>query len=210
MIHELIKRKQHNLNVEQEALQHINPILKKINDALVTAYAVAPENPANNEDFQEGMSEDEIRKIEHRAWRQYVRNTVEVCVWDYSAMLEFNVLVDTNTELFYAFKSIMADCGVKKYTKTNDGNSKSRRLRGKFNLFQFESFYTKNNHDYYVDVIFRGNLPDGCKIEYEEKLEEVVSDRFIVQNGKVMKKEVTVKVTCEEPSILKLTQQATA
>ena len=211
MIHELIKRKQHNLNVEQEALQHINPILKKINDALVTAYIDAPENPSNNENlFGEHTSEDEVRKAEVRAWQGYMRNNVEVDIWDWCAMLTFNVLVDTNTELFYAFKSIMADCGVKKYTKTNDGNSKSRRLRGKFNLFQFESFYTKNNHDYYVDVIFRGNLPDGCKIEYEEKLEEVVSDRFIVQNGKVMKKEVTVKVTCEEPSILKLTQQATA
>lgn len=210
MIHELIKRKQHSLNVEQEALQHINPILKKINDVLVHAYVDAPENPANNEDLQKGMSDDEIWKANCKAWQGYMRNNVEVDVWDWCAMLTFNVLVDTNAELFYAFKRIMADYGVKKYTKTNDGDSKSRRLRGKFSLFQYESPYTGNNHDYYVDVIFKGHLPDDCKIEYEEKLEEVNSDRFIVQNGKVMRKEIIAKVICEDISMLRLPSQVTA
>tara|TARA_Y100000593_G_scaffold92436_1_gene184069 strand:+ start:765 stop:1400 length:636 start_codon:yes stop_codon:yes gene_type:complete len=211
MIHELIKRKQHNLNVEQEALQHINPILKKINDVLVTAYIDAPENPSNNENlFDEHTSEDEVRKAAVRAWQGYMRNNVEVDIWDWCAMLTFNVLVDTNTKLFYAFKDIMADYGVKKYTKTNDGDSKSRRLRGKFSLFKYESFYTRDSHDYYVDVIFKGHLPDDCKIEYEEKLEEVDSDRFIVQNGKVMRKEVIAKVICADQSVLRLPEQATA
>ena len=59
-------------------------------------------------------------------------------------------------------------------------------------------------------MIFRGDLPDTCRIEYEESYEEVESDKFIVKKGKVMRKEITTKVICDEQSVLRLPQPANA
>ena len=106
----------------------------------------------------------------------------------------------------------MTEYGVKEYEKENDAYSKKRKLSGRFNLFEYESYKKSDSYAnrYRVDVMFRGDLPDTCRIEYEESYEEVESDKFIVQKGKVMRKEITTRVICDEQSMLKLPKSANA
>ena len=183
MTHELIRAKAHSIEVELEAMMHMHMILKKIEDAVIT---------------HEDCSEDTLSEI------------VEVGIFNWWGTIVLNVMPDTNKDLFYALKRIMTECGVKEYDKENNADYKKKYIKGSFKLFTYKTFKNGNDCDYKIDVMFRGDLPDSCKIEYEESYEEVNPDNFIVQNGKVMKKEVTVKVTCEEPSMLRLAEHAAA
>ena len=111
---------------------------------------------------------------------QAIRKYVEADVWDSCAMIVLNVLPAENKELYNLL------------------------------LFAYDSYKSDYIHDYLVYVIFRGDLPETCRLEYKESYEEVSSDDFIVKRGKVMKKETTVNIICEEQSMLRLPQQADA
>ena len=178
----------------KEAMEKINPILNKLVDAVITH--------GNNMDITVA---DERLETE-----QLIRRYVEVDVWEWCAMIILNVLPKENKELFDAFKKVFTEYGGKEYKKENDADSKKRKLRANFLLFGYKSYTDDYVSDYKIDVIFRGNLPDTCKLEYEESYEEVLSDEYIIQNNKVMRKETTVNVVCEEQSMLKLPQQANA
>ena len=202
MVNTLIKRDLWSMDRRKEAMEKINPILNKLVDAVITH--------GNNMDITVA---DEKLETE-----QLIRRYVEVDVWDWCAMIVLNVLPKENKELFNAFKKVFTEYGVKEYKKENDADSKKRKLRADFLLFGYNAYkgdYVsayKGDYvsDYKVDIIFRGNLPDTCRLEYEESYEEVLSDDYIIQNNKVMRKETTVNVVCEEQSMLKIPQQANA
>ena len=183
-------------------MEKINPILNKLVDAVITNY---PKHFKEGAIFiPTGVDTDSLDT------EQLIRKYIEVDVWDWCAMIILNVLPKENKELFDAFKKVFTEYGVKEYKKENDADSKKRKLRANFLLFGYKSYKDDYVSDYKVDVIFRGNLPDTCKLEYEESYEEVLSDEYIIQNNKVMRKETTVNVVCEEQSMLKLPQQANA
>ena len=197
MINTLIERDQWAHNKRKLAFEKINPLLNLLTDVCIDEFCT------QNED------EEEINSVKFKI---FLRQYIEVDVWDWCAMIVLNVLPSTNKKLFDGFKAVLAGYGVKEYTKKNDALSKKRKLSGGFNLFEYETYRQVNNDTtrYRVDVIFRGDLPDTCRIEYEESYEEVESDKFIVQKGKVMRKEITTKVICDEQSILRLPQSANA
>ena len=194
MVNTLIKRDLWSMDRRKEAMEKINPILNKLVDAVITH--------GNNMDITVA---DEKLETE-----QLIRRYVEVDVWDWCAMIVLNVLPKENKGLFNAFKKVFTEYGVKEYKKENDADSKKRKLRANFLLFGYESYKNDYVSDYNVDIIFRGNLPETCRLEYEESYEEVLSDEYIIQNNKVMRKETTVNVVCEEQSMLKLPQSANA
>ena len=195
MINTLIERDLWTMVMRKEAMDNINPILNKLVDAVHThAHTSYPEDL------------DKLVDME-----QIIREYIEVDVYYWYAMIVMNVLPSTNKALFDSFKSIMTECGVKEYTKDNDAYSKKRKLSGDFKLFEYQSFRESYDSHYKVDVMFRGDLPDTCRIEYEESYAEVDPDKFIVQkSGKVMRKEITTKVICDEQSILRLPQSVNA
>ena len=190
MYNTLIERDLWSMKRRKKAMTKINPILNKLVDAVIT----------------HGDNMDIIVADEKLETEQLIREYVEVDVWDWCALIVLNVLPKENKELFDAFKKVFTEYGVKEYKKENDADSKKRKLRANFDLFKYKSYKDNYKHDYSIDIIFRGNLPETCRLEYEEHYEEVISDNFIVQNGKVMKKEVEVKVICDESSILKPVQ----
>ena len=192
MTNTLIKRDLWSMDRRKEAMEKINPILNKLVDAVHThRYSNYPE------DFDVDIE-------------QTIRKYVEADVWDWCAMIVLNVLPAENKELFNAFKKIFKLYGVTEYKKENDADSKKRKLRANFLLFGYESYKNDYVSDYNVDIIFRGNLPETCRLEYEESYEEVLSDDYVIQNNKVMRKEVEVKVICDESSMLRLPQSASA
>ena len=198
MINTLIERDQWAHNKRKLAFEKINPLLNLLTDVCIDEFCT------QNED------EEEINSVKFKI---FLRQYIEVDVWDWCAMIVLNVLPSTNKKLFDGFKAVLAGYCVKEYTKKNDALSKKRKLSGEFNLFEYETYRQVNNDTtrYRVDVIFRGDLPDTCRIEYEESYEEVDPDKFIVQKGgKVMRKEITTKVICDEQSILRLPQSANA
>ena len=194
MVNTLIKRDLWSMDRRKEAMEKINPVLNKLIDSMADKFPHFEENPL----IMPGTEHSELDK------EQLIRKYVEVDVWDWCSMIVLNVLPVENKKLFNAFKKVFTEYGVKEYKKENDADSKKRKLRADFLLFGYESYKDDYISDYKVDVIFRGNLPDTCRLEYEEHYEEIVSDSFIVKNGKVMKKETTVKVICDEASMLKL------
>ena len=198
MINTLIERDLWAMLRRRKAMDKINPILNKLADAVHTHAQT---------NYPEDLELYEATDIE-----QILRKYIEVDVWDWCAMIVLNVLPSTNKELFDSFKSVMTEYGVKGYEKENDAHSKKRKLSGRFNLFEYESYKKSDSYTnrYRVDVMFRGDLPDTCRIEYEESYEEVESDKFIVKKGKVMRKEITTKVICDEQSVLRLPQPANA
>ena len=189
MYNTLIERDLWSMDRRKEAMEKINPILNKLQDTVIT---------------HSYLKKDENNVV----MKTLLRRSIEVDVWDWCAMIVLNVLPKENKELFDAFKKVFTEYGVKEYKKENDADSKKRKLRANFDLFKYKSYKDNYKHDYSIDIIFRGNLPETCRLEYEEHYEEVISDNFIVQNGKVMKKEVEIKVICDETSMLKLPQQA--
>ena len=193
MVNSLIKRELHKMDIKKQALENINPLLNKLTNA-VKKYS--------NEEL--GYEPDG-----NMIWDSVVPKYVEVDIWHWCTMIVLNVLPSENKKLFDAFKKVFAKYDVKEYKKENDADSKKRKLRASFIMSQYKGFGVDNVFDYRVDIIFRGNLPETCRLEYEEHYEVVESDTFIVKNGKVMQKEVTVKVICDEPSMLKL-PEATA
>ena len=194
MYNTLIERDLWSMKRRKKAMTKINPILNKLVDAVIT----------------HGDNMDIIVADEKLETEQLIREYVEVDVWDWCALIVLNVLPKENKELFDAFKKVFTEYGVKEYKKENDADSKKRKLRANFDLFKYKSYKDNYKHDYSIDIIFRGNLPETCRLEYEEHYEEVSSDSFIVQNGKVMRKDTTVNVICEEQSMLKLPQSADA
>ena len=200
MINTLIERDLWSVKKREEAIKKINPLLNNLLDVMADNFPHFGDNPL----IMPGMEHSELDK------EQLIRKYIEVDVWDWHSMIVLNVLPSENKKLFDAFKKVISEYGVKEYTKENDADSKKRKFRAKFDLFKYKSYRGDYEYEHSVDIIFRGDLPDSCKLEYEESYEVVDSGNFIVQNGKVMRKEVTVKVTCEEPSMLKLTEHATA
>ena len=192
MVNTLIERDLWAMKRRKKAMDKINPILNKLVDAVHTHV---------HTNYPEDFNIDT---------EQTIRKYIEVDVWDWCAMIILNVLPDENKELFDAFKDVVAEYGVKEYKKENDADSKKRKLSGNFKLFKYKSFKQDYSSDYRVDVMFKGDLPDTCRIEYEESYEEVESDKFIVKKGKVMRKEITTKVICDEQSVLRLPQPANA
>lgn len=188
MINTLIERDLHALSRRKKALKEVNPILNKLQNAVMQSSTV------NIIDKPEG-------KV---TWDNIVRKYIEVDVWDWCALIVLNTLPTENKELFDDFKKIFAEYGVKSYKKDNDAEMKKRKLKAQFSIFNYKSFGGKYDNEYKIDIIFRGKLPAHCRLEYEESYEEVDSDSFIVQNGRVMRKERTAKVICEEQSILRL------
>ena len=190
MINTLIKRDLWSMDRRKEAMGKINPILNDLTNAVMLNPNDTPDNNVT--------------------WDNIIRKYVEVDVWDWCAMIVLNVLPSENKELFNAFKKIFKPYGVIEYKKENDADSKKRKLRANFLLFGYESYKNDYVSDYNVDIIFRGNLPETCRLEYEESYEEVLSDDYVIQNNKVMRKEVEVKVICDESSMLRLPQSASA
>ena len=190
MINTLIERDLWSMDRRKEAMGKINPILNDLTNAVMLNPNDTPDNNVT--------------------WDNIIRKYVEVDVWDWCAMIVLNVLPSENKELFNAFKKIFKPYGVIEYKKENDADSKKRKLRANFLLFGYESYKNDYVSDYNVDIIFRGNLPETCRLEYEESYEEVLSDDYVIQNNKVMRKEVEVKVICDESSMLRLPQSASA
>jgi len=182
------------MNRRREAMEQINPLLNSLVDAMADNFPHFEENPI----IVPGTEYSELDK------EQLIRRYIEIDVWDWCAMVVLNVLPSENKALFDSFKQIFSEYNVKEYKKENDADNKKRKLRSAFKLFDYKSYKDDYRHDYKVDIIFRGNLPESCRLEYEEHYEEIKSDSFIVKNGKVMKKETTVKVICDEASMLKL------
>ena len=199
MYNTLIKRDLWSMDRRKEAMEKINPILNKLSEAVIDCHY-------NTEKLYDKSEET----VENYDWDTVIRKYVEVDVWDWCAMIVLNVLPSENKELFNAFKKVFTEYGIKEYKKENDADSKKRKLRADFLLFGYKSYKDDYVSDYKVDVMFRGNLPDTCRLEYEESYEEVLSDEYIIQNNKVMRKETTVNVVCEEQSMLKLPQSANA
>ena len=189
----LIERDLWSIKKRKQAMGKINPTLNKLIDAVVTY--------GNNMDITVA---DERLDTE-----QLIRRYIEVDVWDWCSLIVLNVLPSENKQLFDAFKKVMSENGVIEYKKENDADNKKRKLKGHFLLFKYTAYKCDYQRDYKVDIIFRGDLPSTCTLEYEEHYEEVESDSFIIQNGKVMKKEITVNVICEDNSMLRL-PEATA
>ena len=189
MINTLIERDLWSMERRKEAMEQINPLLNKLTDSVITCEIA---------DINDKIGVETI-----------IRKYIEVDVWDWCAMIVLNVLPQENKELFDAFKKVFAEYGVKEYKKENDADTKKRKLRAKFNLFQYKSYKNDYEHDYNVDIVFRGDLPESCVLEYEEYYEEIESDDIILKNGKLMKKQVNVSVICEDTSVLRL-PQATA
>ena len=196
MTNTLIERDLWSMNRRKEAMEQINPLLNSLVDAMADNFPHFEENPI----IVPGTEYSELDK------EQLIRKHIEVDVWDWCAMVVLNVLPSENKRLFDAFKKVFTEYGVKEYKKENDADSKKRKLRAKFDLFKYKSYKDDYKHDYSVDIIFRGDLPDTCRLEYEEHYEEVESDTFIVKNGKVMRKETTVNVVCDDMSVLRLPQ----
>ena len=190
MINTLIERDLWSMDRRKEAMGKINPILNDLTNAVMLNPNDTPDNNVT--------------------WDNIIRKYVEVDVWDWCAMIVLNVLPSENKELFNAFKKIFKPYGVIEYKKENDADSKKRKLRANFLLFGYESYKNDYVSDYNVDIILRGNLPETCRLEYEESYEEVLSDDYVIQNNKVMRKEVEVKVICDESSMLRLPQSARA
>ena len=201
MVNTLIERDLWAMKRRKKAMDKINPILNKLVDAVIDCHYNA-----------ERLYDKPEETVENYDWDTVIRKYIEVDVWDWCAMIVLNVLPSTNKKLFDGFKAVLAGYGVKEYAKKNDALSKKRKLSGEFNLFEYETYRQVNNDTtrYRVDVIFRGDLPDTCRIEYEESYEEVESDKFIVKKGKVMRIEITTKVICDEQSVLRLPQPANA
>ena len=199
MINTLIERDLWSMDRRKEAMGKINPILNKLTETVIDCHYNTEKLHDKPEDI-----------VENYDWETVIRKYVEVDVWDWCAMIVLNVLPAENKELFNAFKKIFKLYGVTEYKKENDADSKKRKLRANFLLFGYESYKNDYTSDYKVDIIFRGNLPETCRLEYEESYEEVLSDEYIIQNNKVMRKETTVNVVCEEQSMLKLPQSASA
>lgn len=188
MTNTLIERKLYNIQNEMIALEKINPILNKLVDAVITH--------GNNMDIT--ISNEKLET------EQLIRKYIEVDVWDWSSLIVLNVLPKENRKLFNAFKKVFKEQGVMEYKKENDADSKKRKLRAKFNLFNYDAYGNDYEYGYNVDIIFRGDLPSTCTIEYEESYEEIESDDYIVRSGKVLRKEITMNVVCEDSSMLSL------
>ena len=180
-------------------MEQINPLLNSLVDAMADNFPHFEENPL----IMPGMEHSELDK------EQLIRKYIEVDVWDWCAMIVLNVLPSENKRLFDAFKKVFAEYGVKEYRKENDADSKKRKLRAEFDMFNYKSYKDDYEHDYNVDVIFRGDLPETCRLEYTETYEEIDNDAYVVRKGKVMRKETSVKVVCDDMSVLRL-PQATA
>ena len=189
----LIERDLWSMKRRKQAMEKINPTLNKLVDAVITH--------GNNIDTTISNEKLEIEQL--------IRKYIEVDVWDWNALIVLNVLPKENRKLFNAFKKVFKEQGVTEYKKENDADSKKRKLRAKFNLFLYQGFKKDYEHNYNVDIIFRGDLPSTCTIEYEEHYEEIESDDYIVRSGKVLRKEITMNVVCEDNSMLKL-PEATA
>ena len=189
MTNTLIERDLWSMERRKEAMEQINPLLNKLTDSVITCEIA---------DISDRISVETI-----------IRKYIEVDVWDWCAMIVLNVLPSENKRLFDAFRKIFAEYGVREYKKENDADSKKRKLKAQFNLFQYKSYKDDYELDYSVDVIFRGDLPETCILEYTETYEEIDNDAYVVRKGKVMRKETSVKVVCDDMSVLRL-PQATA
>ena len=199
MTNTLIERDLWSMERRKKAMEQINPLLNSLVDAMADNFPHFEENPL----IMPGMEHSELDK------EQLIRKYIEVDVWDWCAMIVLNVLPSENKRLFDAFRKVFTEYGVKEYKKENDADTKKRKLRGKFDLFQYKSYKDDYEHDYNVDVIFRGDLPETCRLEYTETYEEIDNDAYVVRKGKVMRKETSVKVVCDDMSVLRL-PQATA
>ena len=199
MTNTLIERDLWSMERRKKAMEQINPLLNSLVDAMADNFPHFEENPL----IMPGMEHSELDK------EQLIRKYIEVDVWDWCAMIVLNVLPSENKRLFDAFKKVFAEYGVKEYRKENDADSKKRKLRAEFDMFNYKSYKDDYEHDYNVDVIFRGDLPSTCKLEYTETYEEIDNDAYVVKRGRVMRKEVSVKVICDDMSVLRL-PQATA
>jgi len=189
MTNTLIERDLWSMERRKEAMEQINPLLNKLTDSVITC---------------------EIADINDRIGVEtIIRKYIEVDVWDWCAMIVLNVLPSENKELFDSFKKVFAEYGVREYKKENDADSKKRKLRAQFDMFNYKSYKDDYEHDYNVDIIFRGDLPETCRLEYTETYEEIDNNSYVVKKGKVMRKETSVKVVCDDMSILRL-PQATA
>ena len=199
MTNTLIERDLWSMERRKKAMEQINPLLNSLVDAMADNFPHFEENPL----IMPGMEHSELDK------EQLIRKYIEVDVWDWCAMIVLNVLPSENKRLFDAFKKVFAEYGVKEYRKENDADSKKRKLRAEFDMFNYKSYKDDYEHDYNVDVIFRGDLPETCRLEYTETYEEIDNDAYVVRKGKVMRKETSVKVVCDDMSVLRL-PQATA
>ena len=185
----LMERDAFSMERRRFAMNEINPLLNKLQDVLLT-YS-----------YKDALDDIGTETL----LRQYI----EVDIYDWMGMITLNVLPQENKELFNAFKSVFAEYGVKQYEKENDGEHKRRKLTSRFKLFDYEGFRSDYKHEYKVEVMFRGDLPESCILEYEENYQEVDNDVFVVRKGKIMKKETSVKVVCDDMSVLR-PPQATA
>ena len=199
MTNTLIERDLWSMERRKKAMEQINPLLNSLVDAMADNFPHFEENPL----IMPEMEHSELDK------EQLIRKYIEVDVWDWCALIVLNVLPQENKELFDAFKKVFAEYGVKEYIKENDADSKKRKLKAQFDMFNYKSYKDDYEHDYNVDVIFRGDLPSTCKLEYTETYEEIDNDAYVVKRGRVMRKEVSVKVICDDMSVLRL-PQATA
>ena len=199
MTNTLIERDLWSMERRKKAMEQINPLLNSLVDAMADNFPHFEENPL----IMPGMEHSELDK------EQLIRKYIEVDVWDWCAMIVLNVLPSENKRLFDAFKKVFAEYGVKEYRKENDADSKKRKLRAEFDMFNYKSYKDDYEHEYNVDVIFRGDLPETCILEYTETYEEIDNDAYVVRKGKVMRKETSVKVVCDDMSVLRL-PQATA
>ena len=171
------------------AMDKINPLLNKLQDVVLTY-----------------CGEEVLDSVETET---LLRKYIEVDIYDWLSVVTLNVLPQENKELFNALKDVFSEHGVKQYEKENDGEYKRRKLKAQFKLFDYDGFRSDYRHDYKVDITFRGDLPETCVLEYEESYQEVDNDAFVVKKGKVMRKETSVKVVCDDMSVLRL-PQATA
>lgn len=185
----LMERDAFSMERRRFAMDKISPLLNKLQDEVLIYCDEAPLNSVETETL--------------------LRRYIEVDVYDWMGMITLNVLPQENKKLFNALKSVFAEYGVKQYEKENDGEHKRRKLTSRFTLFDYEGFRTDYRHDYKVEVMFRGDLPESCILEYEENYQEVDNDAFVVRKGKIMKKKTSVKVVCDDMSVLRL-PQATA
>ena len=198
MINTLIERDLWSMERKKEAMEKINPILNKLSEAVIDCHY-------NTEKLYDKSEET----VENYDWDTVIRKYIEADIWDSFGMIVLNVLPSENKELFDSFKKVFAEYGVREYKKENDADSKKRKLKAQFNLFQYKSYKDDYELDYSVDVIFRGDLPETCILEYTETYEEIDNDAYVVRKGKVMRKETSVKVVCDDMSVLRL-PQATA
>ena len=198
MINTLIERDLWSMERKKEAMEKINPILNKLSEAVIDCHY-------NTEKLYDKSEET----VENYDWDTVIRKYIEADIWDSFGMIVLNVLPSENKRLFDAFRKVFAEYGVREYKKENDADSKKRKLKAQFNLFQYKSYKDDYELDYNVDIIFRGDLPETCKLEYTETYEEIDNDAYVVRKGKIMKKETSVKVVCDDMSVLRL-PQATA